>query len=239
MEFFGKTAFVTGVAHGIGRAIALQLAEAGASLALADINAQGLGETARLARERGAQVVECPLDVTDEAAVRAAVQSARDALGPIDILVNNAGVYDCACDFVDSRSEEWKRKMSINILGTLYPTHAILPGMLERGYGRIVNIASVAGVYGIARMADYSMTKGAIIGFTHALAKEVTRRGVTVNAVSPGSIDVSGNPLPEHSFMGRAGTPEECANLVVFLASDRASYISGQNIQVDGCRKRM
>ena len=119
MEFFGKTAFVTGVAHGIGRAIALQLAEAGASLALADINAQGLGETARLARERGAQVVECPLDVTDEAAVRAAVQSARDALGPIDILVNNAGVYDCACDFVDSRSEEWKRKMSINILGTL------------------------------------------------------------------------------------------------------------------------
>lgn len=114
-----------------------------------------------MARERGAQVVECPLDVTDEAAVRAAVQSARDALGPIDILVNNAGVYDCACDFVDSRSEEWKRKMSINILGTLYPTHAILPGMLERGYGRIVNIASVAGVYGIARMADYSMTKGA------------------------------------------------------------------------------
>ena len=117
----------------------------------------------------------------------------------------------------------------------------VLPGMLERHYGRIVNISSVAGVYGIGNMTDYSMTKGAINGFTLALAKEVTEHGVTVNAVAPGNIITASheNNNPTLSFAGRSGTSEECANVICFLASDAASYVSGQVYQVDGCRKRM
>lgn len=129
-------------------------------------------------------------------------------------------------------------------MGVVYCTKAVLPKMLENSYGRIVNVASVAGVYGNANMVHYSATKGALIAMTKALAKEVTDKGVLVNCVSPGSVSPSGNKdmnyfeNSELSFMGRTGTDMENANLICFLASDEASYISGQNIQIDGCRKK-
>jgi NAD(P)-dependent dehydrogenase (short-subunit alcohol dehydrogenase family) len=123
----------------------------------------------------------------------------------------------------------------------MYMTKAVLGGMIARGYGRIVNLASVAGVYGNRNMVDYSTTKAAIIGFTKALAKEVSEAGVTVNAVSPGSINSEEEYRnnTELSFIGRTGTVDECANVITFLCSDAASYVSGQNYQVDGCRKKM
>lgn len=240
MNFSGKTAFITGAAKGIGRAIAINMAKHGANLILTDVLTTELAETAKLVADYDVKVKTIIMDVTDEEAVHSGVEKSIDEFGKIDILVNNAGIYP-AGDFVTSTSAEWKKTIDVNILGTMYPTHAILPHMIDNGYGRIVNIGSVAGVYGISFFVDYSMTKGAIISFTKALAKLVADKGITVNCVSPGSIDVTdgNNPMLEHSFMGRAGTPDELANVVLFVASDEASYVSGQNYIVDGCRKKM
>lgn len=238
-DFTGKTALLTGAGRGIGRAIALGLAKGGANLILCDINEEALKATGAEAAAYGVRVKTVCLDVADEAAVRAAVAAAIAEFGRVQILINNAGIYPVS-DFVESKSADWKRMIDINILGTMYTSHAILPHMLEQGYGRIVNIGSVAGHYGLSYFVDYSMTKGAVIAFTRALAKAVTPKGVTVNCVSPGSIDVTGEQkMPQHSFTGRSGTPEECANVVLFLASDEASYVSGQEYLVDGCRKLM
>ncbi len=240
MNFNGQTVFLTGAAHGIGRSVALKLAEGGASLVLCDINEKQINETAELARNKGAKVKVFILDVSDEKLVKNAVAETVNEFGTIDILINNAGIYNTYVPFVESTPDLWKKKIDINILGTLYPTHEIAPIMIKNGFGRIINIASVAGIYGISNMVDYSMTKGAILGFTKALAKELTPKGITVNCVSPGSIAVDdGVEMPNHSFMGRAGTPDECANVIVFLASKEASYVSGQNYTVDGCRKMM
>lgn len=240
MNFKGKTAFITGTSKGIGKAIALGMASKGANLILADIDEVNLSNVCKEAEAFGVKVKKVVLDVSDENLVRKAMSESIEEFGQIHILINNAGIY-LGNNFIEATSEVWKRCIDINILGTMYPTHAVLPHMIEKGYGRIVNIGSVAGEYGISYFVDYSMTKGAVISFTKALAKLVTDKGVTVNCVSPGSIDVTGgnNPMLEHSFMGRAGTPEECANLVMFIASDEASYISGQNYLVDGCRKKM
>ncbi len=240
MNFENKTAFITGVGKGIGKAIALGMASKGANLILADINEENLNAVAIEAEDFGVKVKKAILDVSDENKVRKVIAESIEEFGQIHILINNAGIYPKS-NFIEDTSEKWKKIIDINILGTMYPTHAVLPHMIEKGYGRIVNIGSVAGKYGLHYFVDYSMTKGAIISFTKALAKLVADKGITVNCVSPGSIDVKGDPskMREHSFMGRPGTPEECANLVMFVASDEASYISGQNYLVDGCRKKM
>lgn len=239
-EFSGKVAFITGGAKGIGRAISLGFAKGGADIIITDIKEEYLNATAEEARAYGVKVKTALFDVADEAASRKAIKDAEEEFGKIDILVNNAGIYP-GSDFLAVDSDHWKKLININILGSMYPIQAVLPGMIERGYGRIVNIGSVAGVYGLGCFVDYSMTKGAIIAMTKALAKVYTEKGVTINCISPGSINVTerDDVMLEHSFMGRPGTPEELANAVLFVASEKASYISGQNYIVDGCRKKM
>ncbi len=236
MDFTGKTAFLTGGAAGIGRAAAELLVRCGARVAVTDIDDRGL-ETLQAAYPENMVCYHC--DVTQEASVRETVTLATEKLGKIDILINNAGIFDVdRAPFVEQTPAVWKKKIDVNIWGTLYPTHAVLPQMIRRGYGRIINVASVAGTYGIREMVDYSLTKGAIITFTAGLAREVSAYGITVNAVSPGNINTR-QELPELSYMNRSGTPEECAQVIVFLASDEASFVSGANYVVDGSRKKI
>lgn len=244
MDFKGKTAMITGAAVGIGRAVALLMAEGGADLLLLDLNEEKLDLVCRELKAFDVRVIARVCDVSREEAVTAAVKDGLQQFGKIDILVNNAALWRYNAPFTEVSSEKWKQYLDINVMGVVYCTQAVLGGMLERGWGRIINIASVAGVYGNAGMVPYSATKGAVISMTKALAKETTARGVLVNAVSPGSVSSSEDPnidayTPSQlSFMGRTGTDRENANLICFLASDAASYISGQNIQIDGCRKK-
>lgn len=160
-------------------------------------------------------------------------------------MVNNAALWRDRASFVDSPVELWQKYIDINIMGVVYCTKAVLPKMIENNYGRIINVASVAGVYGNAKMVHYSTTRGALIAMTKALAKEVVNNGVLVNCVSPGSVSPVDNPDMNYyketplSHIGRTGTDMENANLICFLASDDASYIIGQNIQIDGCRKKL
>ena len=239
MDFSGKTALITGAGRGIGEACALQLARGGAQIVVNDLKAENLQELCQKLDQMNAAYLACPCDVADEAAVRAMVAKAIETFGKIDILVNNAGIFRAHYQpFKDQISAYWKQKIEINILGTMYCTHAVMPGMMERRYGRIINVSAVAGVYGLRNMVDYSMTKGAVIAFTKALAKELGPSNITVNAVAPGNISTY-SELPELSFLGRSGTAEECANVITFLASDEASFVSGQNYQVDGCRRTM
>ena len=244
MNFTDKTALVTGAAVGIGRAVALKLAQEGANLVLVDVNAEKLSELKDELKTYSDNIMTCECDVTDENTVYEIIAKAEKVFGKIDILVNNAALWRCWSLFVDTPTDEWKKFIDVNIMGVVYFTKAVLPKMIENGYGRIINVGSVAGVYGNANMAHYSATKGALIAMTKSLAKEVADKGVLVNCVSPGSVSPSENKdmnyfeNSELSFMGRTGTDMENANLICFLASDEASYISGQNSQIDGCRKK-
>ena len=244
MDFKGKTVFITGAAVGIGRAVAIKFAMGGANLVLADIDEASLASVKAEAEVYTQNVLTFNCDVSNEERVYDVVKNAESVFGKIDILINNAALWRCWAPFTDTSTDEWRKFIDINIMGVVYCTKAVLPKMLENGYGRIINVSSVAGVYGNANMVHYLTTKGAIIAMTKALAKEVADKGVLVNSVSPGSVSPSENKDmnyfadSELSFMGRTGTDMENANLICFLASDEASYISGQNIQIDGCRKK-
>ena len=245
MNFKDKVALVTGASVGIGRATALELAKYGASLILLDIDFEKLKSVKEELKAYTENVLIYACDISDEARVCETVADAVSHFGKIDILVNNAALWRSRSCFVDTPSSEWKRYFDVNVFGTVYVTKAVLPHMIAQKYGRIINVASVAGVYGNGKMAHYSATKGAVISMTHALAKEVIGDGILVNAVSPGSVspsaqeDVNYSQPSELSYMGRTGTDRENADLICFLASDRASYISGQNIQIDGVRKKL
>jgi len=244
MNFKNKTVLITGASEGIGRACAIEFARKGADLILIDINYEKLEILKKRIEEYKRDVLIFECDISDEKRVNEVITESLTHFEKIDVLVNNAAVWRCWNSFVDTSVEEWKKYFDINVMGVVYMTKAVLPGMLEKGWGRIINVASVAGVYGNANMVHYSATKGAVISMTKALAKEVTDKGVLVNAVSPGSVSSGGNPdidsfqESELAFIGRTGTGRENANLICFLASDVASYISGQNIQIDGCRKK-
>ena len=245
MNFNGRVALVTGASVGIGRAVALRLAEFGADLVLLDIDFEKLESVKRELEIYGRRVLIYRCDVSDEISVNATVEDAASKLGRIDILVNNAALWRGHSDFIDIPTEVWKKYMDVNVMGTVYVTRAVIGGMIGAGYGRIINVASVAGVYGNKGMSHYSATKGAVIAFTKALAKDVVGKGVTVNATSPGSVSPSNNEdinyyqPTELSHMGRTGTDKENADLICFLASEEASYITGQNIQIDGGRRRI
>lgn len=244
MNFTGRVALITGAAVGIGRATALEMARMGASLILLDLNSEKLAALKEELAQYTDNVQIFACDISNEESVNEAVAESMKNVGKIDILVNNAGIWRDRGSFLEVSTAEWKKYFDINVMGTVYVTRAVLPSMLENGYGRIINVASVAGVYGNAKMTQYSATKGALISFTKALAKETSANGVLVNAVSPGSVSPSGEldidytQPSELSFMGRTGSGRENADLICFLASEEAGYISGQNIQIDGCRKK-
>ena len=243
MNFAGKTAFVTGAATGIGRASAVKLAQNGAKVVIADINDAKLAEVKKEIEKYTKDVIAEKCDISDEIQVREAVKKSMDAFGKIDILINNAALWRDCSSVLETSSEMWHKYFDVNVFGTVYCIKAVLPKMLENGYGKIVNVSSIAGVYGKADMAHYSATKGAVISLTKALAKEVIGSGVCVNCVSPGTVSPAENPdmdyyeSDERSYAGRTGTDNENASLICFLASDDADYIVGHNIQIDGCRK--
>ncbi len=245
MNFKGKTVMVTGAAVGIGRATAFKFAQNGANLVLVDINFEKLESVKKEIEEYTKKVLIFKCDVSNVENVNAVVAEAEKEFGKIDILINNAALWRDRATFVDSPVELWQKYIDINIMGVVYCTKAVLPKMIENNYGKIINVASVAGVYGNAKMTHYSTTKGALIAMTKALAKEVVNDGVIVNCVSPGSVSPADNPDMNFyketplSHIGRTGTDMENANLICFLASDDASYIIGQNIQIDGCRKKL
>lgn len=241
MKFQDKVVIITGASIGIGKATAQQFAREGAHVVLVDLNEEGLNTVKAELLPLGHEVITYACDVSDEQAVNRIVKETLARFGRIDILVNNAGIWRRFAPFVETTSDMWKRYIDVNLMSVLYFSHAVLPSMLEKGYGRIISVASVAGVYGNANMVDYSLTKGAIISFTKALAKEVSAKGITINSISPGSVSNVQDVIEpsELSFSGRTGTHTENANVICFLASDEAAYISGQNILVDGCRKKM
>ena len=250
MNFKGKSALITGAAAGIGRATAITFAEKGANVVIVDMDEEKLAKVKKEVEATGVEVLAYTCDVSDKERVNEITSDALQKWGKIDILVNNAGIFRTAGPFEEISLDVWEKYMNVNVMSIVYFTKALLPKMIENSYGKIVNVASVAGVFGLANMVHYSATKGAVIAMTKALAKEVIDKGVNVNSISPGSVSpasksddidfaVTDGFGSIATFIKRDGSHRENANLICFLASDEASYIAGQNIQVDGCRKTM
>jgi 2-hydroxycyclohexanecarboxyl-CoA dehydrogenase len=240
MRLEGRKALVTGGASGIGAAIARRLAAEGADVTIGDLNLEGASE---VAGEISGLAVE--LDVTSLASAEAAVDSAG---GTLDILINNAGTDEFGF-FVDMTPERWEKVIAVNLTGVLNCTHAVLPGMQKAKYGRIVNIASEAGRVGSKGSAVYSAAKGGVIAFTKVIAREGARFGINANGIAPGPIETPllmqalefgeiGEKIIENMKAGtqlrRMGKPEEVAAAVAFLASDDASYVTGEILGVSG-----
>ncbi len=243
-----RAAIVTGGASGIGRASVLALARAGCAVAVADVAEDGCARVVGEVHAGGGRALASALDVTDADAVAAAVEAARNALGPIDVLVNCAG-WDEFKPFLDTDEAFWHRVIAVNYEGALRTTHAVLGAMIERGYGRIVNIASDAARVGSSGEAVYAGAKAGVIAFTKTIAREAARHGVTANVVCPGPtqtplLDAMTAQAPDSERlvdalrravpMRRLGTPEEVAAAVAFLASEDAGYITGQTLSVSG-----
>ncbi len=241
MELKNKVALVTGAAKNIGKSIARSLASEGAKVIVCDIDEKSAIRTAEEVRELGVEADVLICDVRDRETVYAEVKRLEEKLGRIDILVNNAGgsaaLLNKISKFVDAEDSTLDFVIDVNVRGMMNFTKAVLPGMLERRCGRIINMSSIAAVVGLATRVDYSAAKGAVIGFTQALAIEVGYADVTVNCVSPGAIGRNGAQMKHMTFLGedgRSGEPEHIAEAVTFLA--KHDFITGQNIVVDGGR---
>ncbi|HKP17098.1 MAG TPA: SDR family NAD(P)-dependent oxidoreductase [Gaiellaceae bacterium] len=267
IDLSGRVALVTGGSRGLGRADALTLARAGADVVVADIQvesettdeeaerygplaqvarAQGLVYTEATAQEiqsmgRRAAAVKC--DVTDREQVAATVARCVEDFGSVDILVNNAGTLDHVAQIADQSPELWERDLRVNLTGAFNCAQAVWPHMRERKWGRIVNMASVAGTLGGFGQASYSSTKAGLIGLTKSLALEGARHGITVNAIVPGIIGTEafsfGNPemnerMVKRTAMRRPGEPQDIANAIAFLCSDLAAYVTGVGLNVSG-----
>ena len=233
-RFSGRAALVTGGSSGIGAAVARRLHDEGARVASFDLDARA---------PHG--VLALTGDVARSADVEAAVAEAQDALGPIDVLVCSAGVPGASLATVDVTDDEWRRVMGINADGVFFSNRAVIPGMVERGYGRIVNVASIAGKEGNPMAAAYSASKAAVIALTKAIGKDLARTGVLVNCVAPAVIDtpILEGITAEHIGymvdripMGRVGEPEEVAALICWLASEECSFSTGATFDISGGR---
>jgi 3-oxoacyl-[acyl-carrier protein] reductase len=266
IDLAGRVALVTGGSRGLGRADALTLARAGADVVIADIlvesdesgEADRYGPLAQAARARGLVKTEATAeeirgmgrralalrcDVTDTAQVQVAVERTADELGSVDILVNNAGTLDHVGQLEDQVPELWERDLRVNLTGAFNCSRAVWPHMRQRGWGRIVNMASVAGTLGGFGQASYSTTKAGLLGLTKSLALEGARHGITVNAIVPGIIGTEafhfGNAemnerMIRRTAMRRPGEPQDIANAIAFLCSDLASYVTGVGLNVSG-----
>ena len=267
IDLSGRVAFVTGGSRGLGRADALTLARAGADVVIADIlvesdtsgeeeqrygtlaqvaRAQGMvhtEETAEEIRGLGRRSLALKCDVSDRAQVDAAVARTVEELGGVDILVNNAGTLDHLGQFPNQHADLWERDLRVNLTGAFNCTQAVWSHMVERGFGRIVNMASVAGTLGGFGQASYSTTKAGILGLTRTLAMEGGRHGITCNAIVPGVIgteafhmaDAAMNErITKRTVFRRPGEPQDIANAIAFLCSDLAGYITGIELNVSG-----
>jgi 2-hydroxycyclohexanecarboxyl-CoA dehydrogenase len=244
----GKVAVVTGGAGGIGAAICRRFGEEGASVAVFDINQDAAEAVAGTIREAGGAARAYAVDLTSQESVVAAVAGVEGELGPIDIMVNNAG-WDRAGTFLDTDKDLWERIVAVNLYGPLYMHHAVLKGMVERGAGRVVNIASDAARVGSSGEAVYAFCKGGLVAFSKTMARELARKQISVNVVCPGPTDTAlfrefcgegeyGDKLraglARSIPFGRLGQPDDLPGIVVFLSSDDAAFITGQVISVSG-----
>ena len=242
-EFAGKTALITGGSRGIGRAIALELAVGGADVALCARTDGAAESVAAEAEALGVKAVACQADVADAGQAEAAIHSALEAFGRIDILVNNAGITRDNL-LMRMKEEDWDAVLATNLKGAFNCCKAAVRPMMKARSGRIINVTSVVGISGNAGQSNYAASKAGLIGLTKSLAKEFASRSITVNAVAPGLVPDTGmtsdladkvvEQMKAQIPLGRTGTVDEIAHAVTFLASDRAAYITGQVLVVDG-----
>lgn len=242
MSMKGKVALVTGAARGIGRATALVLSEEGVRVGVADILPK-VEETALQIRERGGCSAAVVFDVSDPAQVRDGVAKIVAQLGEVDILVNNAAIVNNIATFAKMSHEAWLKEISVNLGGAFNVTKEVIQGMIRRRWGRIINISSLGAQGGLRRQIGYASSKAGLIGFTKTVALEHAKENITCNAILPGMIEtelVRGMPeeikeaVMSEIPAGRFGTMEEVAHLVAFLASDKAGFINGAEIRIDG-----
>jgi NAD(P)-dependent dehydrogenase (short-subunit alcohol dehydrogenase family) len=240
----GRVAVVTGGGGGLGEGICGSLAAAGAAVAVADVTLGKAEARAAEVRAAGGTAIAVAVDVADRASVDAMAETVVSELGGIDVLVNNAAIYPMR-PWTEITEEEWDRVLATNLKGYFLCARACVPSMVERGGGRIVNLSSITIYGGWSKLLDYVSSKGGIVSFTRALAREIGPEGITVNAIAPGAFPTDAekiHPDPEgyNAFVlegqaiKRRGTPDDMGNLVVFLASDASSFITGQVIAIDG-----
>jgi len=240
----GRVAIVTGAGGGLGEGICRSLAAAGATVACVDLTAEKAESRASNVRELGGTAIGLAADVSSRASIQAMVETVTGELGGIDVLVNNAAIYPRRA-WTEIGEDEWDAVLATNLKGYFLCARACHPSMVERGHGRIVNVSSITFFIGMGMLLDYVSSKGGVIGFTRALARELGAEGVNVNAIAPGAFPTDAekiHPDPEgytawildQQSLKRRGTPEDIGNLVVFLAGDASSFITGQTVMIDG-----